>query len=173
MDMYRLQVNAQLGALGLRKGYIVMLVSNKYFLVEEVLFDSALYEQQKQAARDFMRSVQNDTPPLPPLPTEDDPTAPGGGSIYTEDEDFTQLVAQAKALQEQLSEIEEKFEALKKQIRERLETSALSRVRTRAGVVELKLIESERFDTKRFKAEHAELAKQYIKTTTYTQLKLL
>ncbi|RMF54030.1 MAG: hypothetical protein D6750_00270, partial [Bacteroidetes bacterium] len=90
-----------------------------------------------------------------------------------EDEDFTQLVAQAKALQEQLSEIEEKFEALKKQIRERLETSALTRVRTRAGVVELKLIESERFDTKRFKAEHAELAKQYIKTTTYTQLKLL
>jgi predicted phage-related endonuclease len=173
LDMYKLQVNAQLGALGLRKGYIVMLVSNKYFLVEEVLFDSALYEQQKQAARDFMRSVQNDTPPLPPLPTEDDPASPGSGSIYTEDEDFTQLVAQAKALQEQLSEIEEKFEALKKQIRERLETSALTRVRTRAGVVEVKLIESERFDTKRFKAEHAELAKQYLKTTTYTQLKLL
>jgi predicted phage-related endonuclease len=93
--------------------------------------------------------------------------------VVTEEEGFVQLVSQAKALQAQYDAVSEQLDALRKQIRERLEASALSRVRTRAGLVELKLIESERFDTKRFKSEHPELAAQYIKTTTYTQLKLL
>jgi len=168
LEQYRLQLNAQLGAMKLRKGYIVMLVSNRYFVVEEVAFDESLYEKQKQAARDFMHCVETDTPPVPPLPTE----PADAGWVVTEEEGFVQLVSQAKALQAQYDAVSEQLDALRKQIRERLEASALSRVRTSAGLVELKLIESERFDTKRFKAEHPELAKQYIKTTSYVQLKL-
>lgn len=170
-DAYRQQVNAQLGATGLRKGVIVTLVGNRYFAEEWVEFDAALYEQQKQAAQAFLEAVRTQTPPLPP-----ELAASGEGSegVAVEAGD-----AETVQLMQRLAEIEAQYEALKEErdtLRERLkmllETAQITKLTTPHGVATLQLIESERFDSKAFKKDHPDLAKQYIVTTKYTQLKI-
>jgi predicted phage-related endonuclease/superfamily II DNA or RNA helicase len=170
-NAYHQQVNAQLGATGLRKGVIVTLVGNRYFAEEWVEFDAALYQQQKQAAQAFLEAVRTQTPPLPP-----ELAASGGGSegVAVEAGD-----AETVQLMQRLAEIEAQYEALKEErdtLRERLkmllETAQITKLTTPHGVATLQLIESERFDSKAFKKDHQDLAKQYIVTTKYTQLKI-
>ena len=60
---YILQVMWYLGITGRKKGYIACLIGGQKFVYKEILFDSALFDQMVDAAKDFWQHVQNNTAP--------------------------------------------------------------------------------------------------------------
>lgn len=170
---YRLQVNAQLGALGLRKGYIYT-VFGTHADAEEVEFNPELYQQQKAAAEAFIQAVKNNTPPVPAemleardegLPELDLTEREGEAEAAMLLADIAELEKQVEPLSERLSELRDKLKLA-------MMTTNLRLIKTGFAIAEIKEVQSERLDTKALKQAHPDIAAQFVKQTSYTQLKL-
>lgn len=172
-EAYKLQVNAQLGAVGLRKGYIYT-VYGTYFTIDELEFDADLYQNQKKAAEDFIRCVKENTPPLPADMLEvyqnDDITSIDLSD--TTDSETLNILADLAELERQIGELETKREELRSKLKLAMSTAKLQSIKTSFAIAELKEVTQERLDTKALKAAHPEIAAKFIKPTSYTQLKV-
>lgn len=170
---YKLQVNAQLGALQLKKGYIFT-VFGTHYSIDEIDFDPNLYSQQKEAAEAFIKSIQDNVPPLSKELLEaynnDDLD-----SLDLSNEDNSEtlsLLAELAQLEQQISEIENKRNALREQLKLAMTTAKLQTIKTNFAIAELKEVSQERLDTKALRQAHPDIASKFIKQTTYTTLKV-
>lgn len=168
MDAYRAQVNAQMGASGIHDARLCIVYMNRELVIEHIEFSQDLYIQQKALAKDFMRRVREDNPPL----LEGLPVKPAADTITVQEGDLCMLMQEYQQLRQQLSPIEDRLEAIKNTIKDNLTTANLHKVITPYGTVTLRSDVREILDAKALKAAYPEIAAQFVKKTSVKSLNI-
>lgn len=164
---YILQVMWYLGILGMKKGYIAVLIGGQKFVWKELEFDQELFDRMVSHAKNFMQAVQDKQPPIA---MAGDKETLGklytgtGGQLDLEDaamKSIEQDLEERAALQRTIESAEQRIEEIENRIKQEMGENDLAV--TEKYKITWKSQVSRRLDTEKVKA--AGIYDEYCKET--------
>lgn len=152
---YILQVMWYLGITGRKTGYIAVLIGGQSFKYKQIEFDAELFAQMIEAAKEFWKCVQDDTPPGI-LPSDSDTLLelyPDHSEMILEnlesEQDIEERVAYLQELKMHIKEQQEEQKKIETELKNIIKENL--GVKTASYVVTWKEQTSKRVDTQRLK----------------------
>lgn len=180
---YILQVMWYLGITGRSTGYIAVLIGGQKFVYKKIEFDSELFAEMVEKAKDFWNKVETQTPPQ--VVAEDDETLKEMFSEHTEfmidmfpeDEksaeavmDFEDTVAHLQAVKKEIQDLTDEKKEIETKIKEIIKDNL--GIKTPRYKITWKAQTKTTIDTEELKDKEPELCKKYEKTTTYRVMRI-
>lgn len=165
---YILQVMWYLGILGMKKGYIAVLIGGQKFVWKELEFDQELFDRMVSHAKNFMQAVKEKQPPI--AMAGDKETlgklykGTEGGQLELEEaamKSIDQELEERAALQRTIESAEQRIEEIENRIKQELGENDLAV--TEKYKITWKSQVSRRLDTEKVKA--AGIYDEYCKET--------
>ncbi|AJW76961.1 hypothetical protein X275_01175 [Marinitoga sp. 1197] len=173
---YIIQVQHYMAVTGTEKAYIAVLIGGNKFLYKEIERDEELIDLLIEKEKEFWKMVEDRTPPV--LDGSKDaeeilkymyPNAIEGTEVVLPDENV-EFIERRKELDKQKKELESNIKAIDNRLKQLIGENEKAKCGT--YILSYKNIKSSRFDTKKFKKEHDDLYKKYIKETFYRKFEI-
>lgn len=133
IDGYIIQLNAQMHALGVTKGYLIVLHNNYALHKIEHEYDSVLWQQSFDAAQKFYDSLVSNTPPIVfDNVVNSDNAVEINTNTYLE---LNELIKEYTQIDEQLKVLDERKKSVKTRIEDIMRTNAIDKIKVAYGVV--------------------------------------
>jgi len=171
---YILQIQWYLGILGMKKGYIAVLIGGQKFRWKEVEYDAELFDTMVKRAVKFMEMVKNKIPPVAVCGDKDvlGMLYPGGvvEPIETDDKEIIKLIEERGKLKEEEKTRKERIEFIENTVKQQMKDAEL--MIADKYKINWKPVSTKRLNEKQLKAENPELYEKYIYESSYRKFQI-